>query len=94
MVVHEGKLRLAGSERGVSSYRTASIAGVEVQVANRAAHFPIAARSAGFQDGDLIEVTAGENAGTVWRVVEADSADQKTALRLPVIAADRPVEWG
>jgi hypothetical protein len=45
------------------------------------------------RDGDLIEVTAGELTGSVWHVVEADAADQQTARRVPVIAAEHPEEW-
>jgi hypothetical protein len=56
----------------------------------RVAHLP---HSTVLRDGDLIEITAGELAGSVWHVVEADAADQQTARRVPVIAAEHPEEW-
>lgn len=44
-------------------------------------------------DGDLIEITSGENVGAILRVVESDWADDKTARRVPVEAAERPRGW-
>lgn len=82
--------RLA-SKTGAGQSRTVSTAGGDVQVASRELHLP--ASTTDVHDGDLFEITEGENAGTVWQVVEADGADQKTALRLPVVAAQRPEEW-
>ena len=70
--------------------RTLTIGGVEVTLAVRTGHFPAGTDLA---DGDLIDVTEGENAGTVWRVVEGDWADQQTAYRVPIIATSRPEEW-
>lgn len=83
-VVHEGPMRLGGSDRGSSPTRTVAVPGGELALAARIAHFP--AGTPPFEDGDLIDVTAGENAGTTWRVVEADRADQQTAYRVPVVA--------
>lgn len=79
-------LRLAGHE-----VRTETIPGGERQVARRMAHLPVVTIPA---DGDYLEVTAGENAGLVLEVLEADWADQKTARRVPVMAVERPTEWG
>lgn len=90
-VVYTGPFRLGGSERGGSGTRTVTTGGVELQVATRVAHFPAAVTT--LADDDLIEVTAGENTGAVLRIVESDWADQQTARRVPVIAADRPGEW-
>lgn len=45
------------------------------------------------EDGDLIDLTAGEWAGSVLRVVEAIKGDQRTARRVPVVEVDRPGEW-
>jgi hypothetical protein len=84
-------LRLAGTYRGDSPSRTLDIGGVEVEVAVRTAHLPHDADD--LLDGDLIEVTAGENAGLVLRIVEAAWQDQATARRVPVVAVDRPEEW-
>lgn len=83
--------RLGGANSGSSGTRTQDIGGVEVQLAIRTAHLPAA--TANVRDGDLIEVDSGENAGTIWRVVEGDWADQQTARRVPIVAADRPEEW-
>ena len=82
--VHTGPMRLAGAERGASTSRTITTPGGEVQLAVRIAHFPIGTPP--FEDSDLIEITAGQNAGTLWRVVEGDRADQQTAYRVPVVA--------
>lgn len=84
-------LRLAGSERGGSGTRAVSSGGVDVQLAVRTAHVP--ATTTGLRDGDVIEVTEGENAGTFLRIIEAASQDQATALRLPVIEAQEPEGW-
>lgn len=91
VVVHEGPMRLKGATRNSSGTRRDTVPGGEVQLATREAHFPIAVNV--IRDGDLIEITAGENAGTVWRVLEADHADQQTARRLPVVSEKRPSEW-
>lgn len=80
--------RLGGAERGSSGARTQDFGGVEVTLATRVGSLGVAA--SGIQDGDLIDVLAGENAGTVWRIVEADWADQQTARRVQIIAAERP----
>lgn len=89
-MVTDSPFRLKGS-RGASGTRTVTVGGVEVTLAVREGHFPA---GTDLRDGDLIEVTAGENAGTVWRVVEGDWADQQTARRVPIVATDRPAEWG
>lgn len=80
-----------GSDRGAAQSRTVSTPGGDVTLAVRVAHFPAATE--GLRDGDLIEVVAGRLLGSVWRVVEADDADQQTARRVPVVAAERPSEW-
>lgn len=83
--------RIAGSSGGSSPSRTTNVAGgVQVQTATRTVHLPW---DTILRDGDMIEVTVGEVAGTVWQVVEADAADQQTARRVPVIATERPGEW-
>lgn len=89
VVLTGSPFRLRGTRGGTSS-RTLTVGGVEVTLAVREGHFPV---GTDLRDGDLIEVTAGENAGTVWRVVEGDSADQQTAYRVPIVATDRPEEW-
>jgi hypothetical protein len=80
-----------GSDRGASQSRTVSTPGGDVTLAVRVAHFPAATE--GLRDGDFIEVVDGRLLGSVWRIVEADDADQQTARRVPVVAAERPSEW-
>jgi hypothetical protein len=90
-VVHTAlPLRLAG-ETDASQSRRIETAGVEFQIAMRVAHLP--ASTSDLRDGDLIDVTSGENAGMVLRVIEAGWQDQATARRVPVAAAQRPAEW-
>lgn len=89
-VIYAGPMRL-GTSTGNSPTRTETISGVEVQRALNTAHFPVSALS--ISDGDLIDITAGENAGVVLRVVDAAWADQRTARRYPVESTERPGEW-
>ena len=84
LLIHSGPMRLAGVRGGASPSRNETPPGGELQVAQRIAHFP--ASTPTFDDGDLIEITAGESAGTTWRVIEAARADQQTAYRVPVTA--------
>lgn len=79
--------RLAAN-RGAGQTRTITIGQTEVQVAVREWHCPAA--TVGLRNGDVLEVTAGDSAGTFLRVVETTSADQATALRLPVIETQKP----
>lgn len=91
--VHTGPMRLARAVSTLSSgSRRQEIPGGDMQLAARQAHFPAAVTV--LLDDDFIDITDGENAGTVWRIVEADFADQQTARRLPVVAEPRPSEWG
>lgn len=83
--------RLGGANSGSSGTRTETVGGVEIQVATRVGHFPAGTSLA---DNDHIDITAGENAGVVVRIVEAESADQQTARRVPVVSVQRPEEWG
>ncbi|WP_394289503.1 DUF6093 family protein [Microbacterium sp.] len=84
VVIHSGPMRLAGVRGGASPSRTETPPGGEVQVAQRIAHFPAGTET--FEDGDVIEIVAGESAGSAWRVIEAARADQQTAYRVPVTA--------
>lgn len=83
--------RLAGASQGTAATRTVTIGAEEFQQAVRTGHMP--AGTSDLADSDLIEVTAGENAGRVLRVVEATWQDQATARRVPVVEVDRPGEW-
>lgn len=76
---------------GAGQSRTISTPGGDVTLAVRVASFPAATED--LRDGDCIEVVDGRLAGSVWQIVEADDADQQTARRVAVIAAERPGEW-
>ncbi|MGH3996681.1 MAG: DUF6093 family protein [Pseudonocardiaceae bacterium] len=84
-------VRLAGTIRGQSQARRVETAGVEFEIAMRTANFP--ASTDNLRDNDLAEITSGDNAGVVLRIVEADWQDQSTARRVPVVATLRPEEW-
>jgi Family of unknown function (DUF6093) len=90
-VLESTPCRVGGAQAGPSNTRTVTVGGIEAQVAVRTLHLP--AGTTGLRDNDLVEVTAGECAGTVLRVIEATGADQQTALRLPVFEVPRPEEW-
>jgi hypothetical protein len=90
-VIYNGPVRIGGSPRGAAASRTARVGDVDVELAVRVAHFPAA--TTGLRDGDLLEVTSGENAGRFLRIVEATWQDQATARRMPVVEAHKPVGW-
>jgi len=83
--------RLGGANQGGSGTRTVMVGTTEIQLALRIASFP-ADRDL-LRDGDLIDIYAGDNAGLVLRIVEADWQDQATARRVLVLAVQRPEEW-
>lgn len=83
--------RLAGTRGGAAQNRTITLGQTEVQVALREWHCP--ASTSGLRDGDVIEVTEGENAGVFLRVVEASWQDQATARRVPVVEIQQPEGW-
>lgn len=74
-----------GGSRGVT------IGGVTFEDATGIGHMP--ASTADLQDDDLLEVTSGEWAGDVYRIVAAVRYDQKTARRVPIVEEPRPQEW-
>lgn len=83
--------RLGGSGRSGGSSRTVRVGEEEYEQAFRTGSFPASTND--LADGDYIEVTAGENAGAVLTIVEAEWQDQATARRVPVVEASRPEEW-
>jgi hypothetical protein len=85
-VVMDSPVRVGGSERS----RTVSVAGSEVEVAVRVAHFPTTVELA---DGDVVEVSSGDCAGMFLEVVEASWQDQSTARRVPVVQTTEPEGW-
>lgn len=88
--VYSGPFRLGGSTDAAQS-RSVNVGDVQVSLAVRVANFPVA--TTGLRDGDVIEVTGGENTGGFLRIVEASFQDQATARRLPVIETQRPAGW-
>lgn len=88
--VLQSQVRVSTSAPSVQT-RTSSIPGGSVNLALLTVHFP--AGTPRLNDGDLIEVTAGESAGLVLQVLESDPAEQKTAYRVSVQAVQRPEEW-
>ena len=87
VVASEVPFRLGKTGDGTQS-RTVRVGETEVQVSVRTGHFP--ATFDDLADGDFLEVTAGENVGRVYRVVEVDWSDQATARRVPVVADQAP----
>lgn len=77
---------LAGSANGT---RRVVIADIEYQMSIADGHFPIGTQ---LEDNDLIDITYGENEGTIWKVVEAEQQDQQTSVRVPIIQVKRPPE--
>lgn len=83
---YSGPFRFVGG-----SSKTVTIGGVEFQEATGRADFPW--NTTNLADGDLIDITAGDWAGTVLQIVEAIKGDQRTARRVPVVETSRPEEW-
>lgn len=87
----DSPVRVAGTSENAAPSRDLGVNGIEGQVARRELHLPY--DIADLADGDLVEITSGDCAGLVFRVVEADWQDQATARRVPVDATQRPGEW-
>ena len=83
--------RTAAGSSGDGGSRGVTVGGVTFEEATGVGHCP--ATTADLRDDDLVEVTTGEWAGDVYRIVAAIRYDQKTARRLPVVGAARPTEW-
>lgn len=85
-------LRLkAGSASSAGNIRREVVGGIELSQSLAQGYMPAA--TTGIRDNDLIEITSGEWAGTVWRILEATKGDQLTSRRLPLIETTRPAEW-
>lgn len=84
-------MRLDRSGSGDGGTRGVTIADVTYETATGLGHWP--ALTDDMQDDDLVEIVGGQWAGTVWRIVKAVMADQKTARRLPIEETPRPEEW-
>lgn len=87
-VVHE---LLIGRLDGSDGTRTLTVGQTEVQVAVRVWKCPAA--TVDLQEGDVIQISAGENAGIYLRVVEAAWEDQATQRRVPVVETQEPEGW-
>lgn len=85
-------MRLSGMAANSSPYKSETPGGGAANYAARVVHFPVG--QSDLANDDLVEITAGENAGTVWRVIEAGWQDQATARRVPAEQVKRPTEWG
>lgn len=83
--------RSDGGSSSDGGSRTVTIGGVTFEDATGVGHVP--ATTDDIEDGDLIDVTSGEWAGDVFRIVAAIRYDQKTARRLPIVEEPRPAEW-
>lgn len=83
--------RSGGGTSGDGGSRGVTIGGVTFEEATAVGHVP--ATTVDLADNDLIEVTSGEWAGDVFRIVAAIRYDQKTARRVPIVEAQRPEEW-
>jgi hypothetical protein len=87
-VVHQ---LLAGRLDGSDGTRTITVGQTEVQVAVRVWKCP--ANTSDLIEGDVIQITAGENAGIFLRVVEAAWEDQAIQRRVPVVETQEPEGW-
>lgn len=83
--------KLADATGGRGQSRTVTIGNTQVEVAVRVGKFT--ADTEGIRDGDVVEITAGDNAGRFVQVVDSLGKDQQAALRLPVIQISKPDGW-
>lgn len=90
-IVHADLPCRIASSQGATKSRTQSPGGVEVERSTPRLDLP--ASTTDLRDGDLADITSGENAGHVYTLGEADWTDQATARRIPVEATERPEEW-
>jgi hypothetical protein len=85
------RVRIA-TVQGAARSRTQSPGDAEIERATPRLDFP--ASTSDLADSDHVEIDSGENAGRVYRLIESDWSDQATARRVPVMAVERPTEWG
>lgn len=84
--------RIGGASRDASAWTTETRAGgLQESVAERVEHFPWDTDN--LEDGDVVEITGGENTGLFFQLVEAAPKDQATARRVPVKQILRPEGW-
>lgn len=91
IVVHTDlPCRLATSQGAIKS-RTQTPGDAELERAAPDLHVP--ALTSDLANNDVAEITTGENAGEVARLLETSGTDQATARRIPVESVERPQEW-
>lgn len=91
VVAQDVPCRMAGAARGGTGARRQTVGTVEIEAALRVLHLP--ASTTGLADGDVVEVTAGDTAGLVARLVDVEWQDQATARRVSAVEIQRPSEW-
>lgn len=82
---------LDGSGTSDGGSHEVTVGGVTYEQATAVGKFP--ATLVDLRAGDYIEVTDGEWAGSVFTVVAATEADQKTARRVPIAGAKAQAGW-
>lgn len=82
---------LPGRLDGAEQTRTVTVGGVATEQSVTLLHLPWDTRD--LLDGDLYEITDGDWAGNVLRIIETPKRDQKTARRVPVVDEEKPEEW-
>ena len=83
--------KLGGTSTGDGGTKAVTVAGVTFNQATAVGQLPW--DTTNLADGYLIDITAGEWAGSVFQIVEAVKVDQRTARRVPVVEVPRPEEW-
>ena len=90
-IVYTGlPVRVATPQSSARS-RTQTPGDVEIERATPRDDFPASASD--LADNDHVDITSGDNAGDVHRIITAGWSDQATARRCPVEAVERPSEW-
>lgn len=90
VVAADVPLRISTQGGSASPSSTDALGSARVEVDHLAAHLPVGTPLVA---GDLLDVTAGETAPRVLRVISAGRRDQATALRVRVEDEPRPEEW-
>lgn len=93
LVIHTDlPLRIVAAP-GPARSRTQTPGDVEIERAIPRDDFPVTAAKT-LRANDHVEVTAGDNAGDVHRLITVPRVDRATACRCPVETVERPTEWG
>ena len=84
--------RLDATRSGSPSTSTRTVGDSDFQKPIATGHFPH--DTTGLRADDLVEITAGEHVGAVYRIKDTPLGDQKTARRYQLEATTRPAGWG